>query len=137
MNCRSGDAPVTNQAVWREALDYALKAGLTSPTATSPASVTAATTTVAATATAAVATSAAISSGARFINRQIAAVEVLAVELLNGCSRFFRGRHLDKAETSRATRHAVFYDLSRFNVTRLGKVLAQIIAARLEREISH
>jgi hypothetical protein len=57
--------------------------------------------------------------------------------LLDGRGRFFRGRHLDKAEASRATRHAVFYDLSRFNVTRLGKVLAQIIAGRLEREISH
>ena len=53
------------------------------------------------------------------------------------CSRFFRSRHLDKAETSRATGHAIFYDLSRFNVTRLGKVVAQIIAGRLEREISH
>src|SRR5687767_14320454 len=107
------------------------------PTATATAAVTAAATTVAATATAAVTTTAAISSGASLVNRQIAAVEVLAVELLDGCSRFFRSRHLDKAETSRATGHAIFYDLSRFNVTRLGKVLAQIIAGRLEREISH
>lgn len=86
--------------------------------------------------TTAVATSA-FSSGTSFVNRQIAAVEVLAVKLFDGRSRFFRSRHLDKAETSRATRHAIFYDLSRFNVTRLGKVLAQIIAGRLEREISH
>jgi hypothetical protein len=112
------------------------------PTATAAAAeTTAAATTVAAavsaTATATIATAAAISSGTSFVNRQITAVEVLAVELLDGRSRFFRGRHLDKAETSRATRHAIFYDLSRFNITRLGKVVAQIIAGRLEREISH
>jgi hypothetical protein len=95
------------------------------PTATTSAAATTVSATAAvAAATTVSATTTAISSWASFVDRQIAAVEVLAIELLNGCSRFFRGRHLDKAETSRSARHAIFYDLSRFNVTRLGKVLA-------------
>jgi hypothetical protein len=90
-----------------------------------------------ATTAAAIATTAPISSGTSFVDRQIAAVKILAIELLDSGRRFVRGRHLDKAKASRASRHAIFYDLSRFNISRLGKELAQIIAGRLEREISH
>jgi hypothetical protein len=88
-------------------------------------------------ATATIATPAAISSGASFVDRQIAAVEILAVELLDRRGRFFRGRHLDEAEASRATRHTILDHLGRFNIASLGEVVAQIVAGRLEREISH
>jgi hypothetical protein len=77
----------------------------TATAATAAAVTTAATTTVATAAAvsataAAVATAAAISSGASFVNRQIAAVEIFAIELLDSRRPFFRGRHLDKAKAS-------------------------------------
>jgi hypothetical protein len=107
---------------------------------TAAAATTTITTTTAVTATVAatsVAATPAIGSRASFINRQIAAIEVFAVELLDRRRRFFRRSHFDKAETARATCHPIFDNLGRFHGPGLRKVIAQIVAGRLKGEISH
>ena len=78
-----------------------------------------------------------ISARASFVNGEIATVEVFPIELFDGRSRFFGRCHLDKAESSRASSHAILDHLGRFNVARFGKVIFQVITGRLEREISY
>jgi hypothetical protein len=110
----------------------------TATAATTITATTAAAVTATATAAAAItATAAAISARARFIHRQISAIEILAVELLDRRRCFFRRGHFDETKAARTTGHAVFDDLSRFHIARLREVIAQIVASRLEREISY
>jgi hypothetical protein len=98
---------------------------------------TAAIATAAATIVAAATARTAISPRTRFIHRQISTFEVLAVELLDSCRRFFRRGHLDKAKAARATGHAILDHLGRFNVTCLREMLSQIVAGCLEGEVSY
>jgi hypothetical protein len=85
-------------------------------TATAAASTAAATIAAAAaeaattTTTATAAASAAIFTRARFVDVQSAAIDFLAVELLDGSFALFFGRHLDEAEAARASRLSVFDD---------------------------
>jgi hypothetical protein len=67
-------------------------------------------TTATAVATTAVATRSAISSGPSFIDGQITAAKFLAIKLFDCRRGFFGSCHLDKAEASRATGHAVLND---------------------------
>jgi hypothetical protein len=85
---------------------------------------TAAIATAAATIVAAATARTAISPRTRFIHRQISTFEVLAVELLDSCRRFFRRGHLDKAKAARATGHAILDHLGRFNVARLREMVS-------------
>jgi hypothetical protein len=92
--------------------------------------------TEAATTTATTTTAAAIFARTRFVDRQVATVEVLTVELLDGRLAFFIRRHFDETETARTTRLPIFYHRSRLDCTRLRKKLLQIFARSLEREIT-
>jgi hypothetical protein len=106
-------------------------AAATTATITATAAVTA--TVAAATVTA----TTAIRPRASFVNRQIPAVEIFAVELLDCRRGFFRRSHLDKPKASRATRHPIFDYLGRLNRAGLRKVIAQIVAGCLKGEISY
>jgi hypothetical protein len=88
-------------------------------------------------ATATVATAPTIRPRPSFIDGQIAAVKVLAVELLDCRRCFFRRSHLDEAEASRATCHPIFDDLGRLNRAGLREMIAQVVAGCLKGEISY
>jgi hypothetical protein len=82
--------------------------------ATSATAVTTTTTTTAVTAATATAVAViagtAIGAGSSFIYGQVAPGKFLTVKLLNCGRGFFRRGHFDKAKSTRAARHAVFYD---------------------------
>ena len=94
---------------------------------------------IATTATAIVATAAAgsaISSRARFVDRQIATLEVFPIELFDGRRSLFGRGHFHKTKTSGTSGHAVLDHLRRFNIAGLREMISQIIAGRLEGEVS-
>jgi len=53
----------------------------------------------------------AIGAGARFIHSQVTTTELFAVKLIDCGGGFFRRGHLDEAEASGATCHAIFDNL--------------------------
>lgn len=78
---------------------------------------------------------AAIFSRSGFIDRQVATVKVCAIELLNCLITFFLRRHFYEAETTRATRVAIFNDGSGFYRPYLGEELLQVITRSLKGQI--
>src|ERR687884_138745 len=74
---------------------------------------------VAAAAATATAAAAAVTAGPGLVDRQVAAAELLAVELLDGGLALLARRHLDEAEAARAARVAILDDVSRLDRPRL------------------
>jgi hypothetical protein len=78
----------------------AVAVATTAATTTTAVTTTATVTATAATVIPTAATRTTVRAGTSFIHRQVTTLEILAVELLNRCRRFFRRGHLDKAEAS-------------------------------------
>src|SRR4051812_47469248 len=72
----------------------------------------------------------------RDVDGQVPAVEVVAVEPLDGGLALLLRSHLDEAEAARAARVAVFDYRSRLDRARLCEVLTKIFARSLEREVA-
>ncbi len=100
---------------------------------TAPAAIAA---TVLVTPAAVAAAAAAVGARARFVDRDVAPVELRAVELLDGRRRALGRSHLDKAEAARAARVAILDDRGRRDLARLREQLAQFLARRAEIEVS-
>jgi hypothetical protein len=107
-----------------------ISATAASATITTAAAVSAATTAVA------VVARPTIGARPRFVHRQVATFEVFPVELFDGRGGFFGRGHFDEAKASRTPGHAVLDYLRRFNVAGLREMFSQIIAGRLEGEVS-
>jgi hypothetical protein len=112
---------------WKDALVAAATA-ITTVTATALATVSTATTAAATSTTAAITTTTAAATtaftrfhGARFVDRQGAAVDFLAVELRDRRLGFLSGAHFDETEATRTSRHAIVDHLHPRDVARLGK----------------
>src|SRR5919107_1616013 len=79
---------------------------------------------------------AAILAGPRLVDRQVAAAELLAVELRDGRLALFARRHLDEAEAARAARVAILDDRGRLDVAGLREQVAEVFARSLERKVA-
>src|SRR5262245_34266463 len=71
-----------------------------------------------------------------FIDLQRTTSEFLAVELIDRRSSFFLTGHFDKSKSLRLTCVAICNHARRFNCSRLGKQLLQILTGSLEGEVS-
>ncbi len=72
-----------------------------------------------------------------FIDSDVPAAKILAVQHLNGFVGFLIGRHFDKAEASGAARELVYDHLGRFHVPGLGEVLPQLIIGGAVRQTTN
>src|SRR5688572_31592307 len=96
--------------------------------------------TTATAATAAATESAAARAGRhrlRLVDGQVAAAEVVVVELVDGALRFFVGRHLDEAEAACTAGCHVAHDLDALDSATAGEELLQILLPRAVREVAH
>jgi len=110
----------------------------TTVTAATIATVSAATTT-AATATVSTTTAAAFAlfHRTRFIDGQRTAIDFLAMEFRDGCLRFFRRAHFDKAEAAGTPRHAIIDHLHPRDIARLGKKIGQVVFRHAKGQVAH
>jgi hypothetical protein len=123
----------------------AIAAAATAAAATTAAAA-AITTAAATTATAAVATTAAAATAAAAtatalallcdIDAERATLEVLAIELGERLLGAFGRRHLDEAEATRLTAHAIDHDVDRDNLTALGEARVEQVLGGVERKIT-
>src|SRR5947209_5830589 len=107
------------------------------------------TTTIAAAAAAAITTKATAPAGkatsatptifARFgfVDFQSAAINFLAIELIDCRCGFFVAGHFDEPEASRTSSVAIFDDARRLNRAGLSKQFLQLLTGSLESEVSH
>jgi hypothetical protein len=108
-------------------------------TATTIATVSAATTTAAAAISAAATTAAAFAlfHRTRFVDREGAAVDFLAMEFCDGRLRFFRRAHFHETKAAGTTRHAIIDHLHPGDIARLGKEIGQVVFRHAEGQIAH
>jgi hypothetical protein len=72
-----------------------------------------------------------------FVYFQSPAGHFLAIELFDGSSGLFLGRHLDEAEAARASGVTVFDDGRRFNRASLSEHFLELFAGGLESQVSY
>jgi hypothetical protein len=96
-----------------------------------------ATTTAAATVSAATAAAFALFHRTRFVDRQGAAVDFLAMEFRDGRLRFFRRAHFHETKAAGTTRHAIIDHLHPRDIARLGKEIGQVVFRHAEGQIAH
>jgi hypothetical protein len=74
---------------------------------------------------------------ARFVDDQIASIDILAIQGVNGLLRFLRAAHGDESKSSRPLRHFIHHQ-HRFGYRpKLGEEFFQRSLSGLEREISY
>jgi hypothetical protein len=73
--------------------------------------------------------------GLGLIDGQVAAAEIMIVQLLDRALRFLVGRHLDEAEASGATGCHVAHDFDAFDVSAAREELLEILLARGVRKV--
>ena len=83
------------------------------------------------------AAAASISSWLGFVDGEIAAAEVVVVQLFDRALRFLVGGHLDEAEAPRPSRRHVAHDLHALDRPAACKELLEILLPRAVREVAH
>jgi hypothetical protein len=101
------------------------------------ATVSTATTTTATVTTAAATTAFALFHGTRFVDREGATVDFLAMEFRDGRLRFFRGAHFHETKAAGAACHAIIDHLHPGDIARLGKEIGQVVFRHAEGQIAH
>ena len=71
------------------------------------------------------------------VDPEIPVLELLAVQLVDGCLSLIVRRHLHETETLRSARLSISNYLHRFNFTKLFKNLSQVFIDHIVRYISH
>jgi hypothetical protein len=94
-------------------------------------------TTTAATISAATAAAFALFHRTRFVDREGAAVDFLAMEFRDGRLRFFRRAHFHETKAAGTTRHAIIDHLHPRDIARLGKEIGQVVFRHAEGQIAH
>src|SRR5262245_34598279 len=79
--------------------------------------------------------SAALFSGASFVDGEIAAVEVRAVERIDRVLRLFGRTHSDEAEAARAARGAIHHKVCLGDGAMRREGVLEIVFGRVEREV--
>src|SRR5262249_1265107 len=74
---------------------------------------------------------------ARFVDDDLAAVEAMAVEHLDGLLRFIGGHHLDEAESARLAGELVADDIDRLHGAGLLKQGLEVFLTDLEGEVTY
>src|SRR5262249_14128328 len=82
-------------------------------------------------------TFAALFSGTSFVDGEIAAVEISAVECIDRVLRLFRGTHGDETKAARAARVAVHHEVCLGNGAMRREGVLEIVFGRVEREVSN
>jgi hypothetical protein len=112
-------------------------ATITPVSAATIATVSAATTTAAATVSTAAAAAFALFHRTRFVDRQGATVDFLAMEFRDGRLRFFRRAHFHETKAAGTPRHAIIDHLHPRDIARLGKKIGQVVFRHAEGQIAH
>jgi hypothetical protein len=115
----------------------AVSAATTAISAATIATVSTATTTAAATIPAATAAAFALFHRTRFVHRQGAAIDFLAMEFRDGRLRFIGSAHFHETKAAGTTRHAIIDHLHPRDIARLGKEIGQVVFRHAEGQIAH
>jgi hypothetical protein len=110
---------------------------ITTISAATIATVSTATTTAAATISTATAAAFALFHRTRFVDREGAAIDFLAMEFRDGRLRFFRRAHFHETKAAGTTRHAIIDHLHPRDIARLGKEIGQVVFRHAEGQIAH
>jgi len=73
----------------------------------------------------------------RFVDREGATVDFLAMEFRDGRLRFFRRAHFHETKAAGTTRHAIIDHLHPGDIARLGKEIGQVVFRHAEGQIAH
>jgi hypothetical protein len=74
---------------------------------------------------------------ARFVDREGAAVDFLAMEFRDGRLSFVGCAHFHEAKAARTTRHAIIDHLNPRDIARLGKEIGEVVFRHAEGQIAH